>query len=275
MTSTIQQRCDHTGRFAYLETGTDQKGHAPTLVLLHGVGMQSAAWGPQLTGLAQDRHIIALDLPGHGHSLPLEYDAHLPEFVNWLHHAVEALELNCIALAGHSMGALIAGGFAASYIDLVDRVALLNPVFKRNAQQSSAVIARAANIQNGCFDIETPLMRWFGETPIEQQARRHVSKWLSAVDLSGYATAYRAFAHGDATYADRYQRIGGPLLALTGAGDPNSTPAMSQEIAHMVPLGRAIIIENHRHMVNLTAPDRVNDALNDWLAMPKKKVTAA
>jgi pimeloyl-ACP methyl ester carboxylesterase len=32
------------------------------------------------------------------------------------------------------------------------------------------------------------------------------------------------------------------------------------------PRGKAIIIEGHRHMVNLTAPDLVNDILKDWLA---------
>ena len=57
-----------------------------------------------------------------------------------------------------------------------------------------------------------------------------------------------------------------PLWAITGDGDPNSTPAMSQAIAGAAPRGRALVIAGHRHMVNLTAPDAVNNALIDWLA---------
>ena len=50
-------------------------------------------------------------------------------------------------------------------------------------------------------DLETPLARWFGDSPVEQAARNQVAEWLSQVDLDGYATAYGAFARGDETYA--------------------------------------------------------------------------
>jgi len=57
-------------------------------------------------------------------------------------------------------------------------------------------------------------------------------------------------------------------LALTGARDPNSTPAMARQMAGQAPRGRAVVIEGHKHMVNLTAPEAVNAALLDWLQMP-------
>jgi pimeloyl-ACP methyl ester carboxylesterase len=56
-----------------------------------------------------------------------------------------------------------------------------------------------------------------------------------------------------------------PLLVLTADGDANSTPAMTQAMAAMAPLGRAVVIEGHRHMVNLTAPDAVTAELQRWL----------
>ena len=92
-----------------------------------------------------------------------------------------------------------------------------------------------------------------------------VSGWLSEVDLRGYGTAYDAFARGDMTYANRLSEITCPLLALTGSGDQNSSPAMARAMADAAPLGRALVIEGHRHMVNLTAKDAVNTALQDWL----------
>ena len=36
-------------------------------------------------------------------------------------------------------------------------------------------------------------------------------------------------------------------------------------MAAAAPHGRAVVIEGHRHMVNLTAPEAVNAALIDWL----------
>ena len=91
-----------------------EAGQGAPVVLIHGVGLQSAAWGPQVEALAKTNRVIALDMPGHGGSSPLTDGATLPDFVAWLHRALDALGLNQVSLAGHSMGALITLGFAAT-----------------------------------------------------------------------------------------------------------------------------------------------------------------
>lgn len=251
--------------------GYRSAGSGPPVALIHGVGMQSAAWGPQINHLAQTHRVIALDMPGHGGSTALPYGATLEDFVAWAANAITALGLGRVSLAGHSMGALVVGGLAATRPDLVARVALINGVYHRSAEARAAVEARASQIKDGQIDLETPLNRWFGDTPTEIAARDQVASWLRAVDPAGYAVAYGAFARGDATYADRIKDITCPLLALTGDGDGNSTPAMAQAMAHAAPQGRCVVIKGHRHMVNLTAPEAVNAALDTWLATPTQE----
>lgn len=243
-------------------------GDGAPLVLIHGVGMQSAAWMPQIEHFARTYRVIALDMPGHGGSDPLPEGSQLPDYVEWCRHVIEALDLGAVNIAGHSMGALIAGGLASIHPRLVLRVALLNCVFRRDAAAKSAVEARAAEILNGKIDVETPLARWFESH--QKDVRAQVAQWLKAVDRLGYATAYAAFAGGDDTYADRFAHIPCPLMSITGDGDPNSTPRMTQAIAEIVPNGKAITIKGHRHMVNLTAADEVNTHLTRWLKEPVK-----
>ncbi len=271
MTSTTLQLSEPFGQVSYCEAGLSHVGKAAPVVLIHGVGMQSAAWGPQIDDLSKTHHVIALDMPGHGKSDRIPLGSNLPDFLDWLLAVLDALDLERVCLAGHSMGALIAGGFAVCCPHRVERVALLNGVFCRDQIARQSVIERAELIGTGSFDLETPLRRWFGDSPIEQAARDDVAGWLSQVDIEGYATAYGAFARGDALYSDGFDKIKCPLLALTGDGDPNSTPAMSQAMADAAPLGQAVIIKNHRHMVNLTAPDAVNAALTDWLLTPSEQ----
>jgi pimeloyl-ACP methyl ester carboxylesterase len=110
------------------------------------------------------------------------------------------------------------------------------------------------------------LARWFTEA--EAEVREQVAGWLRAVNLKGYASAYRAFAMGDAIYADAWPRITCPALILTGTHDANSTPAMAQAMADAAPRGHSVILPDQRHMMNLTAPDAVTLALRDWLATP-------
>lgn len=243
-------------------------GRGAPLVLLHGVGLQSAAWGPQVEKLSEHYHVVALDMPGHGGSDPLFEGGGLEAFVAWAAEALEALALGPVSLAGHSMGALIAGGIAVEHPALVSRVALLNPVFRRSAESRAAVEARAAEISRGEVDNTAPLARWFSRAAAERTARAATEGWLQAVSPEGYATAYAAFATGDDTYASRMGEINAPLLALTGSLDTNSTPDMARAIAQAAQNGTVKIIEGHRHMANLTAPKLVNHALANWLFQP-------
>lgn len=245
-----------------------EQGAGEPLVLIHGVGMQSSAWAPQIDALAQHYRVFALDMPGHGGSDPLPTGSQLADFVAWGQSVIGALDVGAVNLVGHSMGALIAGGMAVAHPELIKRVALLNAVFQRDDVAKTAVQARAADIRDGKIDLETPLTRWFDDH--QQQARAQVATWLSGVDHIGYATAYTAFAHGDATYAHRYSEIDCPFLTMTGDGDRNSTPAMSQAMAAAVQVGQQVTIPGHRHMINLTAADDVNMHLKKWLQSPIK-----
>lgn len=241
-------------------------GEGEPLVLIHGVGMRIEAWAPQIAALSPTHRVIAIDMPGHGESARLPDDALLPEFVAWFSQAFEDLSLDRPNVAGHSMGALIAGGLAATFGPGIRRVALLNPVFRRDENARTAVMKRAEAIRAGSFDTTGPLARWFGDDERQTDAYRLTHDWLKAVEPAGYATAYRAFAEGDATYADAWPRVTCPALFLTGEGDPNSTPDMAEAMAKLAPNGRACIIAGHRHMVNLTAPGLVNAALEEWLS---------
>lgn len=241
-----------------------EAGAGEPLVLIHGVGLRAEAWGPQAAALSQDYRVIAIDMPGHGGSDPLAKGARLLDYVAWAARAVEALDCGPVNIAGHSMGALIAVGLAVSRPELIRRIAALNGVYRRSEQARAAVLSRADEIGRGAFSIDGPLDRWFGGD--NNPMRAQVADWLRNVDASGYAAAYRAFATGDGDYADRLGEIRCPALLLTGDGDANSSPAMSETMAAAIPLGQAVIIPGHRHMVNLTAPDAVTGAMRYWLS---------
>lgn len=238
-----------------------EAGSGAPLLLIHGVGMRAEAWGPQM-GLPG--RVIALDMPGHGGTSALPEGCLLQDYVAWAARAMAELGLTSASVAGHSMGALVALGLAVTHPDKVRRVALLNGVHRRTPEARAAVVARADAIAAGEFDLETPLNRWF--QPGEEAERAAVAGWLSQVNRAGYGAAYRAFSLGDDTYADELGRLACPALMLTGAGDPNSTAEMAEAMARAAPLGQAVVIEGHRHMVNLTAPEAVNEALTRWLA---------
>ncbi|AJC83231.1 alpha/beta hydrolase family protein (plasmid) [Rhizobium etli bv. phaseoli str. IE4803] len=249
------------GGTAYHEAGSGEP-----LVLIHGVGMRLEAWAPQIAFLSAGHRVIAVDMPGHGESAKLPAGSRLEEFVAWFGRFLDEMAIGRVNVAGHSMGALVSGGAAATFGERISRVAYLNGVYRRDQQAKAAVLARAAAIPVAGVDKEGPLARWFGDDADSVVARELTRKWLSLVDPEGYAVAYAAFAGGDETYADCWKDVAGPALFLTGSDDPNSTPLMAEQMAALAPKGWVRIVEGHRHMVNLTAPDIVNSLLAEWLS---------
>ncbi|CAM5501472.1 alpha/beta fold hydrolase [Frigidibacter mobilis] len=242
-----------------------QLGQGEPLVLVHGVGMRLEAWAPQIVHFARSHTVIALDMPGHGSSAALPIGSNLRDFVGWLGDVLDDLGLEAVNVAGHSMGALIAGGAAVTLPDRILRVACLNAAYRRSMAAKRAVLERAAAIWTEGIDPDGPIGRWFDGSEGSREVSTIVHGWLAGASAQSYAVTYTAFATGDEIYAGAWPGITVPALFLTGAGDPNSTPEMSRQMAALAPRGQLSIIEGHRHMVNLTAPGQVNAAMETWL----------
>lgn len=104
---------------------------AAPLVFLHGWGLSPRAYLPGLTALAArtGREVIALSLPGFGHSDPLPLRCQgVAGVAAHLAAALDALGLDRVDLAGHSFGGGVALRIGATRPDLVSSLTLLCPV---------------------------------------------------------------------------------------------------------------------------------------------------
>lgn len=93
----------------------DRRGSGDPLVLIHGTGSFRRVWDPVLARLAQERDVIALDLPGFGDSAPLppRERATAPRFAAAVAGLLDELGLDRPHLVGHSIGGGIAMELAA------------------------------------------------------------------------------------------------------------------------------------------------------------------
>lgn len=90
--------------------------HAPPLLALHGWLDNAGSYALLAPLLAAPYRVIALELPGHGHSghLPAGMSYHFVDYVRFVLAAADALELDQFDLLGHSLGAGIAALLAAA-----------------------------------------------------------------------------------------------------------------------------------------------------------------
>ncbi len=103
-------------------------GHGPPLVLLHGSGVAAWFFLPLLQVLT-DLRVIAPDRPSQGLSDPIDVPlaAYHETLIGWLDRLLDALELDSVALLGHSAGGVLALRYALAHPSRVRRLVLIGP----------------------------------------------------------------------------------------------------------------------------------------------------
>jgi pimeloyl-ACP methyl ester carboxylesterase len=85
-----------------------ERGQGSPLVLLHGIMLSSALWVHQLRDLADHHRVIAIDLRGHGQSLPGSGGFGVELLASDVRAVLETLGIEHAVVVGHSMGGMVA-----------------------------------------------------------------------------------------------------------------------------------------------------------------------
>jgi pimeloyl-ACP methyl ester carboxylesterase len=236
----------------YYKDYRKEKTDSP-LLLIHGAGGIYLDWSIQLRKMA-----IALDLKGHGRSprpartLIADYAADVAAFI-------EAMGLENIIIAGHSMGGAIALSLALDYPKIVKALILVgtaasfhvNPVLieglSGNPEETAKLIVN---------------WEWSKASPesIKEQSLKRLLETPADV-IQGDYIACNAF--------DVTQRLGEiklPTLVLTGTEDRMIPPEESEFLAKSIPKAELAIFEGGGHMFHLEQAGMVTERIRMWLA---------
>ncbi|MBU8807855.1 alpha/beta fold hydrolase [Mycolicibacterium goodii] len=234
----------------------------PTVVLLHGVGLDHTVWEP-VTALLADRFVVTTpDLPGHGARPPAPADVTLADLADGVATAIPPGS----HLVGFSLGALVAQHLAVHRPDLVASLTSVASVCRRTPEERAKVLHR---LDTAATDIAASsaasLERWYGGTDVGADQIARTAATLQANDPDSFLNCYRVFATADEEIWPQLGRIEVPALAVTGSDDPGSTPAMTRRLAAAIPDCRAVVIPGARHMLPVQCPHELADVITAFL----------
>lgn len=223
---------------AYANTSTSTSTNTNTstpLVLLHGIGSGSASWLHQLQHLSQRRSVLAWNAPGYTGSSHLTPEA--PTAADYAHAMwawLDALGVERVTLAGHSLGALMAGAAARIAPQRVERVILLAPA---GGYGSAPAPVREAKLRERLDNLAAlgpqGMADKRGAAMLSPQATADqvafVKQTMAQVDPAGYTQATRMLAHGDLA-ADLAQ-VTCPITVASGSADGVTPPEACRRIA--------------------------------------------
>lgn len=247
-------------------------GGGPTVLMLHGIGGGHLSFAPQVETLASSGYrAIAWDMPGYGHSAPIE-----PYTFKGLAESciqlIENLKCDSVALVGHSMGGMVAQEVVARRPQLVNKLVLCGTSASFGKPdgdwQREFIAQRTAPLDAGktmaeLAEILVPQMVGPGSLPEGVKLATHC---MSLVPAATYRRALEALATFDRRAS--LASIHVPTLLVAGEHDRNAPPAVMKKMAESIPRCTYIEMKGIGHLQNLEAPDEFDGLLLNFLALP-------
>lgn len=240
----------------------------PTVVFVHGAGMDHSIW--VLPGRWFARHgwnVLAPDLPGHGRSggPPV---AGITGIADWVARLLDAAGADQAAVAGHSMGSLIALEFAARHPARAQAIALLGCAVPMPVNEH-LLAAAAAN-----DPLAIDMLNIFGHARSALVgADPHIGQWSLGMGQALLERAAPGVIHTDLAACNDYlhgldsaAKVACPAVLISGDRDLMTPARNAEALFSALPRGRRLRLSDCGHSMFSEQPDAMLDALIDALS---------
>jgi pimeloyl-ACP methyl ester carboxylesterase len=249
-------------RLAYVEAG-DPNGRP--LLLLHGFTDSSRSFSPMVPLLSRYRLLIP-DQRGHGASdapeccygsAQLAYDARL---------FLDALKIERAAVAGHSLGSMVAISLAADHPDRVSKIVLIGSTALVPVRKGDWLYDNVAAMK-GTLDPATQFAKdWHPAnqpTPVDSVFADAVNAELYRIPLHVWRGVLRELAY--VPVGRHAADVKAPVLVLSGGKDPLFPAEHHQSLLKAFPGAQAQVFPDLGHNPNWERPQDVAAAISTFL----------
>jgi pimeloyl-ACP methyl ester carboxylesterase len=249
-------------------------GSGPTVLMLHDATGGHLSFAPQLeTFAAAGYRAVAWDMPGYGHSAPIEPYTFkgLAQSCIALIDALQARSAHAaVVLLGQGMGGMLALEVTARRPDLVQRLVLAGTAAafeggsdagERFVHERTAPLARGHSMQQ----LARALMpTWVGSGHLPEGVRL-AEHCMAQVHEATYHRALQALVCFDRRAS--LAAIACPVLVIAGEQDAFAPPAAARALAAALAHSDYVQLKGVGQLANLEAPDEFDAAVLNWLAL--------
>jgi pimeloyl-ACP methyl ester carboxylesterase len=235
----------------------------PAVLFVHGAGQDHSIWALAIRHFARrGRNVLAVDLPGHGRSggAPLQT---VEELADWLIAVLDAAGIGQAAIAGHSLGSLVAIAAAGRHPARVRAIALVGTALPMTVSERLLEAAR----HNRHEAIEM-LTKWgFSEviqadgTPAPANPLREAGQRLLEQARPGVIHTDLRACNDYAAGLEHAAAVRCPALLLLGEHDRLTPPRAARQLAATLPDAATVILAGTGHAMLTEQPEPVLEHL--------------
>jgi pimeloyl-ACP methyl ester carboxylesterase len=267
-------------RVSYAELGPTEEERGMPIVFVHGLGGCWQNWLENIPHFARHHRVLALDLPGFGHSPMPPWEISIAGYGRLLHDFCEELGVSDAAVVGNSMGGFVA---AESVIQEPERFTNLVLISAAGISHASAIRGPAVLgarmmviVSPRLFGLEERrlrrpglrdlLMRQVFHRPLKLRHELLYEFVHSGPGTDGFLPAVRSLNGYD--FLDRLEEIEIPAWIVWGRNDHVVPPADSVGYGNRLRNSRTSIYDRTGHCAMAERPVRFNRELEEFLGEP-------
>ncbi len=261
---------------AYVDIG--EEGDDRPIVFVHGLSGQWQNWLENLPRFAQDRRVVAVDLPGFGISeMPREEEISIEFYGAWLEELCEHLDLGPVVLVGNSMGGFVCAETAITHPDRVERMLLLSSAGISSASAFQPAVILVGKVAGLIVSSTATRMRSIPRrSPLRRLAllvvARHPSRLAPDLVYEGFMKGAGKPAFYDGLMAcvrydfrERLPQVACPTVIVWGEKDMILPVEDADAFVSMIPGARRILFKDTGHVPMAERPSTFNAALDEFL----------
>ncbi|MBM4331891.1 MAG: alpha/beta hydrolase [Deltaproteobacteria bacterium] len=242
----------------YIKANAKIPNPGNNVLFIHGSGGNAFMWNKVMDGLTDVSESLAVSLPGHGESRGegmksvLEYREFLKDFL-------DALKLDNVVLAGHSLGGAIVLDFALHYPGKLKAIILIGTGARLRVLPDALEILR--KMADG--QIEPKFEPWaFADNASPEVLAEGEREWAR--------TSSRVRYH-DMAACDKFDIMEGvgkislPALIVCGRQDRLTPVKYSEFLNKKIAGSKMEIIEGAGHMLMIEEPQQLSGAILNFL----------
>lgn len=250
-----------------------EKGEGEPLVLVHGwAGSSLQGFKHVLPNLTKRYRVIAFDLPGFGKSEPLTGKHTMEAYADFLLKFLREKKLSSIFLMGISMGGVICLKFAEKNPKLLKKLILMGTPYRGS---SLKLFHRLAAFPFRFDFIQKYLGEWtrdriqesFKSDPdfqrLNSEDQSLIRQEMESVKIRPAAESINSLINQDLTEVCRKLKIS--TLILDGERATIIPKRTSEDLYHLIPGSRLVIVATAGHNLVLEKPEEFNRAVLDFL----------
>jgi pimeloyl-ACP methyl ester carboxylesterase len=232
------------------------------LLLLHGAGSNGHAWHYQYEQLGHRHSPIAPDLPGHGRSSGVEGLRTVADYAAFTLAFLDALKLDSIVVAGHSMGGAIAMELALRNPNKVKALVLIATAAKFDIPQERVETWRAVTMGRASQPFNND-----GYSPKTISTKPEIIRegWGEQIQTDPRVRWGDLVACSQVDLRDRISRLEKPSLILAGADDTITPPAGAESLKSKIKGAQLEVVPDSGHRLTTERPDVVSAAIEKFL----------